>query len=105
MVTFFGHRDTLREIQPKLEALLVNLIENYGADTFYVGNQGNFDYIVAKTLKGLKRNYPHINYSMFLPIFQKRKTNLMILIIQIQSILKDLKTHYPNSPYQNAIGG
>ena len=39
-VTFFGHKNIPQEIQPKLEGILADLIENDGADTFYVGNQG-----------------------------------------------------------------
>ena len=64
--TFFGHRKAPREIQPKLEKTLINLIKNENADTFYVGKQGNFDNIVISTLKTLKTIYPHINYSVVL---------------------------------------
>lgn len=41
--TFFGHKDTPTQIKPLLKAVLVDLIENKNVDTFYIGNQGNFD--------------------------------------------------------------
>ena len=50
-VTFFGHRNTPDSIQPALKKTLIQLIEKEGAYTFYVGNEGNFDCMVYKTLK------------------------------------------------------
>ncbi|MCQ2440540.1 MAG: hypothetical protein MJ076_01415 [Clostridia bacterium] len=44
--TFFGHWDTPEEVRPLLQGVLKQLIENRGADTFYVGNQGGFDLMV-----------------------------------------------------------
>lgn len=64
--TFFGHSNTSWEIQPKLEAVLIDLIENYNVDVFYVGNHGNFYLMVKNTLKKLKFDYPHINYAVVL---------------------------------------
>ncbi len=64
--TFFGHRDTTDKIEMKLRSLLKDLIENYNANTFYVGNQGNFDSIVRKTIISLQKDYPHIKYSVVL---------------------------------------
>ncbi len=64
--TFFGHWDTPAMVWEKLRLLLKDLIENKNVDTFYVGNQGNFDFMVRKSLEGLKREYPHINYAVVL---------------------------------------
>lgn len=64
--TFFGHSNTSWEVQPKLEAVLIDLIENYNVDIFYVGNHGNFDLMVKNTLKRMKLDYPHINYMVVL---------------------------------------
>ena len=64
--TFFGHRNTSSEIMPKLCEVLTDLIENKNVDTFYVGNQGNFDSSVKKALKILKMSYPHIKYYVVL---------------------------------------
>ena len=65
-VAFFGHRDTTQDIEQKLEAVLISLIEDHDANTFYVGNQGNFDFIARKILKKLKTIYPQITYTVVL---------------------------------------
>ena len=49
--TFFGHRDCPDSICPKLRSVLVDLIENQQADTFYVGRQGSFDELVYAALR------------------------------------------------------
>ena len=41
--TFFGHRDCPCSIQSKLREVLIDFIENYAVDMFYVGQQGAFD--------------------------------------------------------------
>ena len=56
-VTFFGHKDTPKEIEPTLRATLVDLIENHGATEFYVGNNGNFDTMVRRQLENLSQTY------------------------------------------------
>lgn len=71
--TFFGHRDCPSSIKPKLREVLIDLIENYGADMFYVGQQGVYDGIVRSVLKELVSVYPRINYAVVLErISQKR---------------------------------
>ena len=47
--TFFGHKDTPKEIEPVLQASIIDLIENHGADEFYVGNNGSFDFYGASS--------------------------------------------------------
>ncbi len=64
--TFFGHRTAPDSIRPILHNTLIDLIENKGVDTFYVGNQGGFDSMVKKELKQLTAIYPHIKYSIVL---------------------------------------
>ena len=59
--TFFGHRDCPEAIRPKLREVLIDLITNFGADMFYVGNQGQFDAYVYSELKKLEQEYPQIN--------------------------------------------
>ncbi len=66
-VTFFGHWDTPRDIRPLLEETIIDLIENYDANIFYVGNQGAFDGLVLNVLRCLKLDYPHIVYAVVLP--------------------------------------
>ncbi|MGN1194171.1 MAG: hypothetical protein ACI4SB_01665 [Acutalibacteraceae bacterium] len=65
-VTFFGHRNVPQAIQPALETVLINLIEYHAANRFYVGNQGKFDSITAKTLQTLKIQYSHIDCAIVL---------------------------------------
>ena len=52
-VCFFGHSDTPWSIQPKLREVILDLIDNKGADEFYVGTHGNFDRMVASVLSKL----------------------------------------------------
>ena len=55
--TFFGHRNVMTDIENVLQSTIIDLIENHGVDRFYVGNQGNFDSIVRKTLEKLAMQY------------------------------------------------
>ena len=64
-VTFFGHRDTPKEIESALRLTLIDLIENKNATVFYVGNHGNFDAMVRRQLEDLSKTYP-IKYSVVL---------------------------------------
>lgn len=64
--TFFGHRDAPNKTEPILRSTLIDLIENKNVDTFYVGNNGAFDFMVRKNLKLLKSDFPHITYAVVL---------------------------------------
>ena len=64
--TFFGHKDTPSSVKPLLEETLKDLIENHGADKFYVGNHGSFDRMAAAVLQKLKKTYPNIEYRVVL---------------------------------------
>lgn len=63
--TFFGHKDTPKEIEPTLRSTLIDLIENKNVNAFYVGNNGNFDTVVRHQLEDLSHLYP-ITYSVVL---------------------------------------
>ncbi|MGN0614069.1 MAG: hypothetical protein ACI4JB_09250 [Porcipelethomonas sp.] len=67
--TFFGHRNAPRSLLPVIENKIVDLIEGGYADTFYVGNQGNFDLMAVSSLKKLEVLYPFISYSIVLAYF------------------------------------
>ena len=73
--TFFGHRDCPDSIRPKLRSVLINLIENQQADTFYVGRQGSFDALVYATLRELAAEYPHIRYAAVLERLSGKNTD------------------------------
>lgn len=60
--TFFGHRDCPNDIKTNLYSVLTHLIVNKNVDTFYVGQQGNFDKIVHTVLQEMVKKYPHIRY-------------------------------------------
>ena len=73
--TFFGHRDRPDSIRPKLRSVLIDLIENQQADTFYVGRQGSFDALVYATLRELATEYPHIRYAVVLERLSGKSTD------------------------------
>lgn len=64
--TFFGHRDCPNDIKTNLYSvlthLLTHLIVKKNVDTFYIGQQGNFDKIVHTVLQEMVKKYPHIPY-------------------------------------------
>lgn len=74
--TFFGHRDAPQSIESKIEEAIIYLIKNCKVDTFYVGNQGAFDYMVRKTLKSLKNVYPYIKFAVVLAYIPQKKNEL-----------------------------
>ncbi len=65
--TFFGHRE-LHSDNPieELLSVLANLIMNNGVDTFYVGNQGEFDKTVLIVLRKIQTYFTHIKFSVIL---------------------------------------
>ena len=63
---FFGHREVMHNIRPKLTAIIEKLITEDGVTEFYLGNQGQFDSMVRSVLKELKVKYPHIRYTVVL---------------------------------------
>lgn len=72
--TFFGHRECYGLEEATLRQTIVDLI-GQGVDTFYVGNQGQFDATVRLVLRQLQKEYPHIRYSVvlaYLPV-EKRE--------------------------------
>ncbi len=66
--TFFGHRDCYGLDEKSLERAIEEMIVK-GADTFYVGHQGQFDAMVFACLTRLKDLYPHITFSVVLAYF------------------------------------
>ena len=72
--TFFGHRECYGLEEAILRQTVVDLL-GQGVDTFYVGNQGQFDATVRLVLRQLQKEYPHIRYSVvlaYLPV-EKRE--------------------------------
>lgn len=101
-VTFFGHKDTPKEIEPSLRTTLINLIENKNTNVFYVGNNGNFDQIVRRQLEVLSHIYP-ITYSIvlaYLPTEKNKHDNL-----QTQFTPKASKMYLNASPSLDGMSG
>lgn len=68
---FFGHRDTPDSVKEKLKRVIIDLIENKGVDTFYMGNQGSFDSMARATVSELQKQYSNINYRVMLAYMPK----------------------------------
>ena len=64
--TFFGHQIINKDIKELLMCQIENLITEYGVNVFYVGNNGQFDDLVAEVLRKLKSRNPQISYSIVL---------------------------------------
>ncbi len=58
--TFFGHRNAPSGVRVALEAVLIDLIENKGADVFYVGNHGG-----AAQFQGMARRKGKIVINLY----------------------------------------
>ena len=56
--TFFGHRQCPTGLRPQLQSVLIDLIVTQRVHTFYVGNQGSFECMVASVLDKLCQEYP-----------------------------------------------
>ena len=99
-VTFFGHKDTPKEIEPTLRSTLIDLIENKNVTVFYGGNNGNFDTIVRRQLEDLSHTYP-ITYNVVLAYLPTKKSEYddytnTILPEGIETIPKRFAISYRN---------
>ena len=70
--TFFGHRDCPSSIESHLREVLIDLIEHKNVNVFYVGNNGAFDKMVARTLRDFKLIYTHISCFTVLAYLPKK---------------------------------
>ena len=71
--TFFGHKDTPKEIEPILRSTLIDLIENKNVNVFYIGNNGSYDTMVRCQLEDLSLTYP-ITYNVVLAYLPTKKS-------------------------------
>ena len=71
--SFFGHKDSPQFLYTKIKDAIEYLISQRNADSFLVGNQGNFDSMVLKALRELKQVYPHICYNVVLAYMPSQK--------------------------------
>ena len=70
--TFFGHRECYGLDSQVLQQAIKELIA-LGVDTFYVGNQGQFDGAVYSCLKQLGKEHPHIRICVVLAYLPTEK--------------------------------
>ena len=97
-ITFFGHRDTPKEIEPALRLTLIDLIENKNETVFYVGNHGKFDAMVRRQLEDLSKIYP-IKYYVVLAYMPSKNDNPdehSILPEGIESVPRRFAINYRN---------
>ncbi|MBQ9964389.1 MAG: hypothetical protein IJP14_04635 [Clostridia bacterium] len=92
---FFGHRDLHTDISGLLRQVLLNLIENNGVEVFYVGNQGNFDYITQKMLSELADQYP-IRYYIVLAYMPTTQIKNALLPDGIENVPKRFAIDWRN---------
>lgn len=71
--TFFGHRIINKDIKDLLTRQIENLIAEYGVNVFYVGNNGQFDHLVATVLREVKLHNPQILYWIVLAYLPEKK--------------------------------
>ena len=99
---FFGHSDAPWSIQPKLREVILDLIDNEGADEFYVGTHGNFDRMVLAVLSELSETRAFRFYIAlaYLPAEKENPradhTILPDLIEKIENIPPRFTIHYRN---------
>ena len=72
--TFFGHRECYGLDSKVLRETVEKLIAQ-GVDTFYVGNQGQFDCMVYRCLKQLREVHPHIRVCIVLAYLLTEKAD------------------------------
>ncbi len=63
---FLGHRDAPDLIKEILYREILSLIEKEGVKEFYVGNNGNFDFLVQTVLKKISKERRDIEFSIVL---------------------------------------
>ncbi|MBR2411340.1 MAG: hypothetical protein IKB08_06405 [Clostridia bacterium] len=69
--TFFGHRECPENIMPDVKRTIINLYANNNVTKFYVGNNGNFDSIVLRALKDIRKDHPELVFSVVLAYYPK----------------------------------
>lgn len=70
--TFFGHRECFGLDAQVLRGAIEDLIRK-GADTFYVGNQGQYDSMVYSCLKQLRKEHSYIHVCVVLTYLPTEK--------------------------------
>ena len=78
--TFAGHREVWDHIAAQLEETILHMIEQEGVSRFYVGENGEFDALCAKTVRRIKKNrYSHVELILVQPYMMQRLNELRVL--------------------------
>ena len=85
---FFGHHDTSDNIRDLLCEQVETLIKN-GAENFYIGNHGHFDFLALGVLRQMKEKYPHITYAVVLSRMPDRHTDEYLYYKPEESLFPD----------------
>lgn len=64
---FIGHREAPDSLLPQLFTEVERHIVEFDVTDFVVGNYGQFDLLVTKTVKAAKRNHPKVTLTLLLP--------------------------------------
>ncbi|MBQ2773058.1 MAG: hypothetical protein IJF45_01785 [Clostridia bacterium] len=62
----FGHRTASSGLRMPLKTSILKLIEEHGVKTFYVGNNGNFDYLAQFVLSEITNARSDVRYYIVL---------------------------------------
>ena len=68
----FGHRVMLMDVEKPLREVLERLVEDRGVRVFYTGGMGEFDELFARTVRGMKREYPSLRLVLVMPYLTER---------------------------------
>lgn len=82
-----------------MKAVIIGLIEQQGANSFYVGNHGNFDRFAASVLEELKLVYPHIEYRIvlaYLPACKDKSCTNTVFPEGIEAVPKRFAINFRN---------
>ena len=63
---FLGHRQVSSVIETECRQQIEKVIKEHESVLFYVGHQGQFDSMVKRILRALKKSYPHMEYAVVL---------------------------------------
>ena len=78
-VAFFGHRDRdYSKHYDQLFEIVVDLIDNHGADKFLFGGYGQFDFFSARTVYEVKKVRPHIKMTKVLAYYPVKAENFYL---------------------------
>lgn len=66
--TFAGHKSIVERIDDKLYNCILDLVINKNVSCFYVGNNGDFDMMCAKTIRRIKREFNEKDIKLYLVI-------------------------------------